>query len=348
MKVRLFALEKIAKIYSGVNVRKEEISEKEEGYPWVRVEDLRNREICGTSRRLTDEGAKRAKISPPGTVFFSRTGTIGKVGICKTAMAPSNNIIAVEFDANQIEPLYGMYCLLAFRTEFIAEARGAVYDSLNLSAFRKFVIPVPDLDVQRGLAQKLELVRKSEEQAEEMIRQAKASVHELFEQYFHEEVRQISGSSQVCLGMRAEIMLSIVGKKEEEQGETFSYIATGELNDWEISCSDAETKVLNPSLAGKCSLDSGDIVMNRINQADRLGRCGLVPRLEEPAVFGLNTVRIRARKNELEPLYLFIWLTHPYTRHYIRANAKNSTSFQSSLSKQVITELPLPEAGLEK
>lgn len=50
----------------------------------------------------------------------------------------------------------------------------------------------------------------------------------------------------------------------------------------------------------------------------------------------------------MEPLFLFAWLTHPYTKQYIRENAKNSTSFQSSLNKRVLMELPLPHVDLQQ
>lgn len=349
MKVQLFALEKVAKIYAGVSAKKEEVSETFDGCPWVRVEDLRNGKIVQTSRRLSAAGMKRARISPPGTVFLSRTGTIGKTGICEEYMAPSNNILAAEFDEQLVDPLYGMYCLLAFRPEFLAESRGAVYDSLSISAFRRFVIPVPDLAAQRQIAGRLDLVARAQEQEEKLIEMVKGSVHALFDRCFGEETFLLERNrTWVNLEHLAEVTLSTAGKSQDDQGQEVSYIVTGQLNDWEIRCEGTEPVSVSPALAEKCGLTAGDLVMNRINQIDRLGRCGIVPELRRPAVFGLNTVRIRADREQTEPLFLAVWLTHPYVKHYIREHAKNSTSFQSSLSKQVIMELPVPKAGAEK
>ncbi|MCD7994733.1 MAG: hypothetical protein LUK37_24320 [Clostridia bacterium] len=96
-------------------------------------------------------------------------------------------------------------------------------------------------------------------------------------------------------------------------------------------------------------LQAGDIVINRINSVERLGRCGIVvSEPEQISVFGQNTVRIRANEESIDPFFLFTWMIHPYVKQYIQQNSKNSTSFQSSLNKRVLTELPVPEVKLPR
>ena len=348
MKVRKAALESVARIYSGVNVKKGEASDTNDGIPWIRVENLNNGMISSDSGRLSGESMQTARIAPPGTVLFSRTGTIGKVGFCTEAVAPSNNIIAVEFKSDRIDPLYGMYCLLAFRPEFLAESRGAVYDSLSLSTFRKFEIPVPEWEIQREISEKLEWIRQSQDQAGTVIDTVKNSVHDVFGEYFRQEMNEIEMDKRVRLGELAEIVLSSAGKEKGKAGAGVPYVTTGNLEDWEINGRKVEISAVDPELVGKYGLQNGDIVMNRINQIDRLGRCGIVQRTEENAVFGLNTVRIRVNRAKLNPVFLFVWLTHPYMKHYRKEHAKNSTSFQSSLGKKVLMEQPVPYVAVEK
>lgn len=348
MKVQTEALENVARIYSGVNVKKGEASDTNDGIPWIRVENLNNGMISSDSGRLSRERMQTVRIAPPGTVLFSHTGTIGKVGFCTEAVAPSNNIIAVEFQSDRIDPLYGMYCLLAFRPEFLAESRGAVYDSLSLSAFRKFEIPVPEREIQRKISDTLEWIRKSQDQVAAVIDVVKNSVHNVFDEYFRQEMKGIETDKRGQLGELAEIVLSSAGKEKGKTGTEVSYVTTGNLEDWEINGRKVEKTVVSPELAERCGLQEGDIVMNRINQMDRLGRCGIVRKTEENAVFGLNTVRIRANRARLNPMFLFVWLTHPYMKHYRKEHAKNSTSFQSSLAKQILMEQPVPSAATEK
>ena len=94
MNAKRMRLSDVANIYTGVNPKSPKTAFGEGGCSWVMVEDLKQTAVAQTARRLTPEGMKRARISPAGTIFFSRTGTIGKVGIAKEPMAPSNNICA--------------------------------------------------------------------------------------------------------------------------------------------------------------------------------------------------------------------------------------------------------------
>lgn len=350
MTVKLTALEQAARLYSGSNLKNGKDFLGEGGCPWVKVEDLNNGELRKTSGILSVEGMKQVKVSPAGTVFFSNTGTIGKVGIAPCSMAPSNNMFAVEFDREQVLPLYGMYCLLAMKEDFRAEATGAVYASLRLSVFRKIRIPVPDLDVQREIAGKLTFLRRGEEKQNRQIGEIRQFVYSLFEEFFSGNMEAVmEGGSCLKLGECSDILLNGSAKNRGEQGKAVRYVATSQLEDRELLAGQVPKAEVEPEKIELYGLHAGDIVMNRVNSAERLGRCGVV--LEEPeemAVFGQNTLRIRANPQLLNPLFLFAWLTHPYIKQYIRGNSKNSTSFQSSLNKPVLVELPVPEVDLER
>lgn len=350
--VELFQLEQVAKIYSGTNSKSGKTIFGEGGCPWVRVEDLTGTYVQTTSRNLTREGMEAMRISPPQTVFFSGTGTIGKVGISDKPMAPSNNIIAVEFDTQKVLPLYGMHCLAAMQNEFKAESRGSVYDSLRLSIFRKFKIPVPDMRFQKIVAGKLEALRQSETQQECLVEMLKDAVYSVFDKYFYEDVnRVVHGSKFTYLKDCSEILLNGASRRMQtgDVGENVCYIATTQLNDWEIQYNQATYEKVELEQVRRSTLHAGDIVMNRINSVERLGRCGIaVSEPEQISVFGQNTVRIRATEEKIDPFFLFTWMIHPYVKQYIQQNSKNSTSFQSSLNKRVLTELPVPEVKLAR
>lgn len=350
--VELFQLEQVAKIYSGTNSKNGKNVFGEGGCPWVRVEDLTGTYVQTTSHSLTREGMEAMRISPPQTVFFSGTGTIGKVGISDKAMAPSNNIIAVEFDTQKVLPLYGMHCLAAMQNEFKAESRGSVYNSLRLSVFRKFKIPVPDMRFQKMAAGKLEALRQSETQQECLTEALKGAVCSVFDKHFYEEVNRVVYDTKFThLKDCSEILLNGASRRMQtgDAGETVCYIATAQLDDWEIQYNQAPHEKVELEQVRRLALHAGDIVMNRINSVERLGRCGIVVlEPEQISVFGQNTVRIRADEERMDPYFLFAWMIHPYVKQYIQQNSKNSTAFQSSLNKRVLTELPVPEVKLAR
>ena len=352
MPVELIELEKVAEIYSGSALKRSSGTNMpldNKGCPWVLVEDLRSEQIERTARTLSSEEMKAVRVAPPQTVLFSGTGTIGKVGITGVSMAPSNNLFAVEFDTKRVLPLYGMYCLSAMRHEFAALAKGAVYDSLRLADFRKFAIPVPDISEQMLIAEKLSMIQKSMGLQQELISHVYDAVSAEFNVIFEKEIDAVIQRSEFqTLGVHTEISLN-GSPKSKPPGEMNSrYVSTALLADWEISYDQIPIFEVNANAATRSELHSGDIVMNRINQYDRVGRCGII--VDEPSeltVFGQNTLRIRANPEVLEPLFLFAWLKHPFIKQYIQRNAKSSTSFQSSLSKQTLFELPIPRTNIQ-
>lgn len=347
--VKLMRLECVAQIYAGVNLKSPKNAFGDGGCPWVMVEDLNNTTVTHTFRCLTAQSMQTAKVSPAGTVFFSSAGTIGKVGIAGERMAPSNNIIAVEFDTSQVLPLYGMYCLSALRADFVAASQNSVYPSLRLSKFRKFQIPIPDMDWQKMVAGKLRSLHHLMTEQQLAIKDVISASQYVFEELFHESISQaILGEQVVPLEQCANIRLNGALKKNTDNCTQVRYVATPQLEDWEIRWEHIPTATVEPLALERYRLQPGDIVMNRINQADRLGRCALVASLpEEAVVFGQNTLAIRARADCLHASFLFTWLTHPYIKQYIQQHSKHSTSFQSSLSGKVLAELPVPHVPLE-
>lgn len=354
MSTRTAYLKQVARIYAGANIKSGDRAFGEQGCPWVMVENLKDTYVADTdiSRRLTKEGETYARLAPPGTVFFSRTGTIGKVGISSAEMAPSNNIFALEFNRDYVDPLYGMYCLLAFRKELQAEAKGSVYASLSLNAFRDFRIPVPELPVQRKIAEKLDTLCQARQVQQRIADTVKKTLHGVFDRTFTEQInRGFPKEGSFYLEECAEILFTGAAKQETKGAKQVRYISTGMLEDWTISCGKAPCVFVEPDTEERFLLKPGDIVMNRINQPERLGRCGYIDtalEVKERPVFGLNTVRIRAYEERIEAAFLFAWLTHPFIKRYVQQNAKNSTSFQSSLLKQAFTRLPVPAVALEK
>jgi|GEM_PF-3701614 len=352
MPVELIEIEKVAKIYSGSAFKRAGdtgASPEHAGCPYVLVEDLCGEQIERTARTLSLDEMKGVRVAPPQTVLFSCTATIGKVGITGTHMAPSNNLFAVEFDTKRVFPLYGMYCLSAMRHEFSALAKGAVYDSLRLKDFRKFAIPVPNISEQIHIAEKLSMIQKSIGLQQELIAGMCDAAAVEFNAIFEEEIDAVTrrGESRT-LDTYTEITLNGAAKSKHPGELNSRYVSTTLLADWEIAYDQIPAFEVDSHTAARFQLHSGDIVMNRINQHDRLGRCGVI--VEEPpelAVFGQNTLRIRVKSDFMEPLFLFAWLKHPFIKQYIQHNAKSSTSFQSSLSKQTLVALPVPSADIQ-
>ncbi len=126
-------------------------------------------------------------------------------------------------------------------------------------------------------------------------------------------------------------------------------MATPQLKDWEVTLDTVPKAETEEAALHRCLLHKGDIVMNRINQEDRVGQCGLLTKEpSEQAVFAQNTLLIRADREQVHPAFLFAWIVSPFSKHYLRSNIKRSTSFQCSLNRQALQQHPVPAVPLDQ
>lgn len=113
----------------------------------------------------------------------------------------------------------------------------------------------------------------------------------------------------------------------------------GELRDWSsikrVRISDQELE--------KWKLKRLDILINRVNSIEYLGKCGLVRALPEDAVFESNIMRIATDQKLAQPEYVCLFLTSVIGVERLRKNAKlaiNQASINQDDVKSCLIDLP--------
>jgi type I restriction enzyme S subunit len=82
-------------------------------------------------------------------------------------------------------------------------------------------------------------------------------------------------------------------------------------------------------------LNSDDIVVNRVNSMEYLGKCALIPRLDERTVFESNMMRFGVDRTRVEPRYVVQFLQSKFIKGQILTAAKHAVN-QSSINQQDI------------
>jgi type I restriction enzyme S subunit len=113
----------------------------------------------------------------------------------------------------------------------------------------------------------------------------------------------------------------------------------GEMCDWEK----IKRVQLDKDELSKWQLDVSDILINRVNSIEYLGKCALVRTLPEPAVFESNIMRIKLDLSQANPEYVAYFLSSVIGLERLRANAKlavNQASINQTDVKNCQIELP--------
>jgi type I restriction enzyme S subunit len=88
-------------------------------------------------------------------------------------------------------------------------------------------------------------------------------------------------------------------------------------------------------------LNSGDILINRVNSPDQIGKCALVTDTTDLVVFESNIMRVSPNSNVIYPEVLIAYMTSDYSRQVLRKAAKVSVN-QASINQNDVLGLQIP------
>lgn len=127
---------------------------------WVKTTDLNNGVVQACEENITEKAVQDAKLKilPPQTVciaMYGGAGTIGKSGIFNFYSTINQSICALL--PNQfMNPYYLHYYILSVRKEWMRFASSTRKDpNINRDIIKMFLIPVPPLEEQKCIAEKV-------------------------------------------------------------------------------------------------------------------------------------------------------------------------------------------------
>lgn len=88
-------------------------------------------------------------------------------------------------------------------------------------------------------------------------------------------------------------------------------------------------------------LRADDILINRVNSIDYVGKSAIVESLEEPTIFESNIIRCRMNGHRLRPEFVILWLCSHQAIRYFRSMAKNAVA-QASINQEDVRGLGIP------
>ena len=113
-----------------------------------------------------------------------------------------------------------------------------------------------------------------------------------------------------------------------------------------IGWSSLKQLILDDAERAAYRLSNGDIVINRVNSMEYLGKCALIEGLEDDCVFESNMMRMRMREYEADSRFIRNWLCSENAKEQIRSKAKQAVN-QASINQTDVLNLELRLPSLE-
>lgn len=314
------------------------------GIPWVKIGDMADGVVRATDETISQAGLDNssAKLFPRGTVLISIFATIGRTAILEID-ASTNQAIAGLTPDESVDSRYLRYYLDSKHAELNALARGVAQPNINQKILKALQIPLPPLLEQHRLVDLLS-------RAEGIVRlrreaQAKAAelIPALFLDMFGDPAVNPKGWPVVELGeLIVDGPQNGLYKHKSSYGAGTPILRIDGFYDGAVRDLSALQRVtLEQEEINRYLLSAGNIVINRVNSPEYLGKSALMPALPEPIVFESNMMRFAINESRITPHYLIDLLQTKALRQQILSRAKHAIN-QSSINQQDVKALRIP------
>jgi type I restriction enzyme S subunit len=358
----------VARVQGGFAFRSGDFAD--DGVPIVRMSDLKEGHLD-----LTQAARVPAKIVrslsefrlSDGDLLLGMSGSLTNYAIVRTNDLPAylNQRVGRLILAASDRCDYGFLTLIAISPAYAhhvdTEAAGAAQRNISGKQIERFVLSLPPLPQQRKIARILTTVDNLIEKTEALIAKYQAikqgMMHDLFtrgvDEHGHlrppyEQAPELYKQSELgwipkewdCLSFGTFI---VAGPQNGLYKPISSYSVDGSpivridgFYDGQL-CDTKSFRRLHLTRAELAVyiLEADDILVNRVNSIDYVGKSAIVPELREATVYESNIMRLKVNRERLLPDFAIRLLCHYTVQHQFRQSAKSAVA-QASINQSDI------------
>lgn len=139
---------------------KEYLTDDESGINWIKIGDTKDisKYIFTTAQKIKLEGKKYSRFVEVGDLILSNSMSFGKPYIMKTTGCIHDGWVVLRQSKKVIDEEFAYYILISneIYAEFNRLATGSTVKNLNIDRIKQIKIPLPPLEVQKAIVEKLE------------------------------------------------------------------------------------------------------------------------------------------------------------------------------------------------
>ena len=316
--------------------------------PWVKISDFSGKYLDYTSEKITQAGldGSSAKVFSKGTILYTIFATLGETCILDIEAATNQAIAGLKLNDESVLLDYLYYYLLS-KKDYVNEiGRGVAQNNINMKILRDMEIDIPSqekqLKITNVLNQAANLVSLRKEQISKLDQLVKSRFLEVFGDPivnpYHWDVATIGDIvTDVRYGT----------SKPAVDGGKYPYLRMNNLTyDGHLDLSDIKYIDIPDNEIEKCIVRKGDILFNRTNSIELVGKTCVFDLDDEMVIAGYI---IRVRLNEkLLPIVLSSYMNSGVLKEQLRCMAKGAVN-QANINAQELQgiKIYLPPMALQ-
>jgi type I restriction enzyme S subunit len=363
---------------NGRGFKKSEWSDK--GLPIIRIQNLTG---SGESfNRYSGPLEEKHRVNP-GDLLVSWSATLDAYIWNGPTSALNQHIYKVE---PFIDKLYLFYCIKAYLARLVEQIHGTGMQHITKGRFMNTMVPVAPLPEQRRIVAQVEALLAESKTAREALdkvpvllrrfRQsilAKAFRGELTQRDPNDEpaqklLQKIKEKAQTTViedeeppnmpklpegwmwlrfGNLVESMKNGLYKPSRFYGQGIPCLRMYNIEDGKIVWKNVKEMILSEKEIEDYSLQENDILLNRVNSRELVGKAAIIPKGIGKVVFESKNIRIRAKKEFIDPQYINYFLLTRYARDQIELECKQTVGM-ATVSQEDIKNWFIPYTSIDE
>lgn len=330
-------LDAVCDIIMGQAPAGDEYNDKGEGLPLLAgAGDFKNgRPVAKKFTRVV------TKQCIEGDLVIGIRASIGDKVLADRPYCLGRGVAVIRPRTKDMVPRYLWHWMTAVRPELERKAKGATFKQVNRADIGELELALPEPEVQRRIAAILD-------QAEELRAKRRAAItlldqlpQAIFLEMFGDPATNPKGMAVVRIGDLVESANYGTSGKAGPSGE-WPVLRMGNLtSEGHLDLGDLKYMDLSEAEIPKYTVKKGDILFNRTNSADLVGKTALYWH-DEPVAFAGYLVRLRVNA-KAAPEFIAAFMNLGYTKKVLRGMAKSIVGMANINAKEVQTiALPVP------
>ncbi len=323
--------------------------------PFVRVQHIdQDSDSIIRYDLITDEAVKKYKLKKykSGTIVFPKSGA--SIYLKKRAMLPVDAYIVSHLCAvnSAQEDVYQEFLFYGLKQILLSKEKADGYPTLNLSEVKRVVISLPSFLEQKKVVRVLSGIKEAITLQEQIIAKTKELKRSLMQRLFtyglrgeelkETEIGLMPESWEVVRlgdGNVLEMVQYGISVRGESSGK-YPILRMNSIIGGYVVAEKLQYVDITLELFKKFSLEQGDILFNRTNSIDLVGKTGIF-NLTGEYTFASYLIRLRTNKRKLNPEFLNLYLNIESSQERLKTLATRGVS-QSNISGSRLKTLCIP------
>lgn len=289
------------------------------------------------------------RIAEQEDILLSVRAPVGPTNFAPERCCIGRGLAAIRSDPTKCSQRYIRYYLQRFESDIAARGVGSTFTAINRKDIERLKLPIPPLPEQKRIVELLDeanALRKLRAQAD---RRTADLIPAIFQEMFGDPgTNQKKWPVSTAGDLMTICQYGTCQKPVEDPSGTPLIRMNNILADGRIDLTNLKFINLQDGDLAKYQLAQGDVLFNRTNSRDLVGKTGLWDSHQE-AVPASYFIRLRLNADKEHPQHFTTFMNLPFMKDRLKAMARGAVG-QANINAQELRSinLPVPPISLQR